>query len=126
MSVLDDLISREPIFHRPEWGTTRADFERMTEPDFREVGASGRRYSRAWVLDELERRSQVQAPDVWEATDFECSQLAADLYLLTYTLLQDRKRLTRRSTIWRHTPDGWKIVYHQGTIVEDDRDTPRR
>jgi hypothetical protein len=28
-------------------------------------------------------------------------------------------RLTRRATIWLRTPDGWKIVYHQGTIVAD-------
>jgi hypothetical protein len=45
--------------------------------------------------------------------------LAADLYLLTYTLLQDKVRLTRRSTIWQRTAEGWKIVYHQGTIVQD-------
>jgi hypothetical protein len=31
-----------------------ADFEAMTAPDFWETGASGRRYSRAHVLDVLE------------------------------------------------------------------------
>lgn len=25
--VLDQLVKREPIFHRPEFGTTRVDFE---------------------------------------------------------------------------------------------------
>jgi hypothetical protein len=45
--------------------------------------------------------------------------LSEDTYLLTYTLLQDNVRLTRRSTIWRSTPEGWKIVFHQGTIVQD-------
>jgi hypothetical protein len=39
--------------------------------------------------------------------------------MLTCTLLQDNVRLTRRSTIWRSTSGGWKIVYHQGTIVQD-------
>jgi hypothetical protein len=39
--------------------------------------------------------------------------------LLTYTLLQDHERQTRRMTIWRSTADGWKIVYHQGTIVQN-------
>jgi hypothetical protein len=33
--------------------------------------------------------------------------------------LQDEQRLTRRATIWQRTKDGWKIVYHQGTIVQD-------
>jgi hypothetical protein len=118
MSVLDELVSREPIFHRPEWGTTQADFERMTMPDFWEVGASGRRYSREWVLAELERRQHTEMEDVWEATDFICQKLADDVYLVTYTLLQNNDRLTRRSTIWRLTEDGWKIVFHQGTMVQ--------
>ena len=117
--ILVELSRREPIFHRPELGATRADFERMTVSDFWEVGASGRRYSRAAVLDELEKRYAVPHADVWETTDFHCRKLADDVYLLTYTLLQDGKRLTRRATIWRRTAEGWQIVYHQGTIVQD-------
>jgi len=117
--VLDELMSREPIFHRPEFGTTRANFENMTVGDFWEVGASGRRYGREYVLDNLEKRFQNPAPDVWETSDFYCRRLAADVYLLTYTLLQNKERKTRRSTIWQLTPAGWKIVFHQGTIVQD-------
>jgi len=118
--VLAELSAREPIFHRPEFGTSRADFERMTVEDFWETGASGRRYSREFVLDELERRFSVPHDDVWQTRDFNCRKLAEDVYLLTYTLLQDRERVTRRATIWRRTADGWKVVYHQGTIVEDE------
>jgi hypothetical protein len=117
LDVLKELIRREPIFHCPEFGTTRADFERMTEATFWEVGASGRRYSRQYVLGELERRHANPAKDDWQARDFHCLEIAADNYLLTYTLNQGG-RLTRRSTIWRRTAEGWKIVYHQGTIVE--------
>ena len=59
--VLAELSRREPIFHRPEFGISRADFERITDDDFWETGASGRRYSRNSVLDGLEKRS-VSAP----------------------------------------------------------------
>jgi hypothetical protein len=45
--------------------------------------------------------------------------LTTDTYLRTCTLLQDRVLLTRWPTIWRKTQDGWKIVYHQGTIVQE-------
>jgi hypothetical protein len=117
-SVLEELIRREPIFHRPEFGTTRADFKRMTEENFWEIGASGRRYSREYVLAELEKRHAAPHHDPWEARDFHCRRLAADLYLLTYTLLQNQRK-TRRATLWRRTPEGWKIVFHQGTIVAD-------
>jgi hypothetical protein len=120
--VLQELRSREPIFHRPELGTTRADFERMTEAGFWEVGASGRRYSRRHVLDVLQGRhdlGSLELEDPWEAIDFACRALGTDTYLLTYTLLQGQRR-TRRATIWRRAADGWRIVFHQGTLVEDD------
>ena len=117
--ILAELSSREPIFHRPEFGATRADFEATTAESFWEVGASGRRYSREFVLDALEQRFSAPHADVWETSDFHCQPLAEGVYLLTYTLIQDRKRVTRRATIWQRFEDGWKILYHQGTIVQD-------
>jgi hypothetical protein len=118
-AVLSELIAREPIFHRPEWGTTRADFENMTAPDFCEIGASGRRYDRGYVLNLLEERYAAAYTDEWETSDFGCRRLAGDVYLLTYTLLQNKQRKTRRTTIWAHRPDGWKILFHQGTLIQD-------
>lgn len=121
--ILQDLRSREPVFHRPELGSSRADFERMTEEGFWEVGASGRRYSRNHVLDVLADRHQVAShlalEDTWEAADFACRELGSDTYLLTYTLVQGQRK-TRRATVWRRSADGWKIMFHQGTVVEDD------
>ena len=121
--ILQELRSREPVFHRPEFGTTRADFSAMTEEDFWEVGASGRRYSRKHVLDVLEDRHQVAShlalEDTWEASDFACRELGIDTYLLTYTLAQGQRK-TRRATVWRRSGEDWKILFHQGTVVEDD------
>jgi hypothetical protein len=82
------------------------------------VGASGRRYSRAYVLGELEKRYAAAHSEVWETTDFQCRRLAPDVYLLTYTLIQEKTRRTHRATIWQMTAEGWKVVYHQGTIVQ--------
>jgi hypothetical protein len=118
LDVLEELKKREPIFHRPEFGTTRQDFENMTETSFWEVGASGRRYSREYVLDTLETRYQEAIDDQWEAKDFYCLEIAQDNYLITYTLLQG-KRKTRRATLWRRYSSEWKIVFHQGTIMEE-------
>jgi hypothetical protein len=117
-SVLDELKAREPIFHRPEFGTTRRDFENMVDPEFWEVGASGRRYSREYVLNELQKRHGKPHEDVWETRDFHCLEIAPNNYLLTYTLLQGA-RVTRRTTLWRRRDKTWKIVYHQGTIVAE-------
>jgi hypothetical protein len=97
LDVLNELIQREPIFHRPELGTTRQDFENMTVDTFWEVGASGRRYSRKYVMDTLELRHSEPHEDMWETSDFHCVEIATDNYLITYTLIQG-ERVTKRST----------------------------
>ena len=120
LAVLDELMQREPVFHRLELGSTRADLERMTDAEFFEVGASGRRYGRDYVLDLLEKRFADPGEDVWECSNFHCLELARDTYLVTYTLLQQKQRKTRRASIWRRSPLGWQVIYHQGTVVEAD------
>ena len=117
VAVLEELKLREPIFHHPEFGTTRQDYEAMTDPDFWEVGASGRRYSRKFVLDTLENHAPDPDESKWLAREFQCREIAADNYLITYTLHQG-KRVTRRATLWRRTASGWKVLYHQGTLCE--------
>jgi hypothetical protein len=116
--VFAQIEQREPIFHREACGATRRDFENIADANFWEVGASGNRYSREYVIDALARCHSVPHEDIWEVRGLHCMALGADTYLATYTLLQNRTRLTRRATIWQSTPDGWKALYHQGTLVD--------
>jgi hypothetical protein len=78
--------------------------------------ATGRRYSRAYVLDTLEERHRTPREEPWETRGFHCREIAPDNYLLTYTL-QQGDRVTRRATLWRRREGAWRIVYHQGTVV---------
>ena len=114
--IAAELAAREPLFHRPEFGTTRQDFDQMMVEEFWEVGASGQVYSRAFVLDTLEQRHRGPVMEDLEVTNFGCQPLAAGLFLATYTLNQSG-RVSRRASLWRQTPVGWQVVYHQGTIV---------
>jgi hypothetical protein len=89
--VLAELRSREPIFHRPEHGTSRAAFERMTMPDYWEVGASGQIYDRATVLAELDRRYADPGYDPMEGlevSDFASRAVGDGTWLATYHLRQ--------------------------------------
>jgi|ERR1700722_373919 hypothetical protein len=117
IAILEELKRREPLFHRPELGTSRSDFENMTDAAFWEVGASGRRYSREFILDTLENRRLQPIEDLWETRGFHCLEVAPGNYLVTYTLHQGA-RVTRRATLWRRTVAGWKVLYHQGTVVD--------
>lgn len=118
--ILDELKSREPIFHHPEkFGKTKQDIESQICDEFWEVGASGNVYTKQDVIETLlERYNNPDYQDIWEAKDFALTQIAPDNYLLTYVLIQDKTRVTRRSTLWRKHNGDWKILYHQGTLIE--------
>jgi len=110
--VFEELRRREPIFHRTEFETTMA-------PDYREVGASGRSYSRDFIAKHVEQNAMVDADAAgWQCSGYGLRRLGAETYLFTYTLRQD-DRITRRATIWEKNAEGWRILYHQGTIVTD-------
>lgn len=118
--ILEELKSREPIFHHPEkFGKTKQDIENQMCDEFWEVGASGNVYTKQDVIETLlERYNNPDYQDIWEAKGFELTKISSDNYLLTYILIQDKTRVTRRSTIWRHIHGAWKILYHQGTVID--------
>jgi hypothetical protein len=125
-AVLRELRAREPIFHTAAFGLTAAERERVVAPGDWEVGASGRRYSREFILRLLEEKPPVDAAGAgWECLDFGLRRLGAEIYLLTYTLDQ-AGRITRRATVWEKTGEGWRILFHQGTVVTgaDPFDSP--
>jgi len=122
LSVLEELKLREPIFHTREFGLTRAERERVVAPEYWETGASGRRYSREFILKTLEENPPVDSMAAgWQSCDHAVRRLGPDTYLFTYTLRQG-ERVTRRMTIWQSAPAGWRILYHQGTIVSAEED----
>jgi hypothetical protein len=119
IDILEQLKQREPIFHHPEkFGNTVQDIENQICDEFWEVGASGNVYTKQDVIETLLKRyNDPDYQDIWEAKDFALTKIAPDNYLLTYILIQDKTRVTRRSTIWRNYDGKLKILYHQGTII---------
>ncbi|KXP13123.1 DUF4440 domain-containing protein [Tsukamurella pulmonis] len=116
--VLEELRRREPVFHGPAWRSL-ADFDDAVAPDFWEVGASGRRYSREYVRSVVaERLAAPPDESDWETSEFQVRAMGASVYLLTYTLAQGA-RVTRRLTVWRRRENRWSVLFHQGTPVVD-------
>jgi len=115
--ILEEVHRYEPIFHTRAFGLTPADHERRMAHTYWEVGASGRRYSREFILQHLSQTPPIDAQLAgWKTSGHALRKLGPDTYLLTYTL-QQGDRITRRATIWRSTPQGWVILFHQGTIA---------
>jgi hypothetical protein len=117
LPVLEELRAWEPIFHTPRFGSTPKEMEQVLAPEYWEVGASGRIYTRDFILQHLSEHPPLDAATAgWLCSNHAIRALGADTYLLTYTLEQGPRR-TRRATIWRRSRAGWQILYHQGTLV---------
>ena len=121
--LLDELMRLEPIFHTEAFGRSAEAFATRMDENFWEVGASGRRYSREFILENARQIAGAdEEHECWSITEPALRELGPDTFLFTYTLDQ-AGRITRRATIWRRGESGWKILYHQGTEVtsrEDD------
>jgi hypothetical protein len=122
--VLQQISAREPLFHHRDLVYSAETFDRETSDDFWEVGASGRVYQRDQVRDGILERLATEDEDVmlaegWQTEDHHVRALGADTYLFTY-VLRGQGRVTRRSTVWRGSPErGWQALYHQGTVVQE-------
>lgn len=58
----------------------------------------------------------------WEIMDFEINQLSDDCVLATYRLirhseLNENKKYSLRSSIWKCFEGKWKMIFHQGTLM---------
>jgi hypothetical protein len=115
--LLEKLRSLEAELHTVEVRRNAERLESLLHPDFVELGRSGRRYSRADILDEFERSSEL--PNV-HSRNFELAVLAEGIVLLTYASSHEdgegkEFRHTLRCSIWVCTQTGWQMRFHQGT-----------
>lgn len=117
MVLLAELTALETELHHPSVPCTRERLERLLHPNFHEVGRSGARYTRQVVIDFLADRT---VPPQVIAYDHRVERLAADVALLhfgSHDVAADgtHRHAALRMSVWRRTPLGWQLHYHQGT-----------
>ncbi|MGW8761007.1 nuclear transport factor 2 family protein [Streptomyces sp. NPDC055815] len=120
-SSVAEVVQRELELLSPAGRSSRAVAERLLDPEFTEVGASGRRWDREAVLSALPvMQGAADDGPQYVPTEMTGTVLAPGLVHLTFETLLDGRR-ARRSSIWRKLDDetGWRMFYHQATPVPD-------
>lgn len=115
--LLRELQALEAELHHPGARCSRERLEQLLHPDFREVGRSGRKYTREIVIRHLAAQA---APPAVVAGDYEVHALGEGCALLTYHSAHATADGTptlpaHRSSVWVRTAAGWQLYYHQGT-----------
>jgi hypothetical protein len=87
----------------------------LLDPEFREVGASGRVWDRASTIESLTKDGGSATPIRDE--EMQGTLLAEGMVLLTY-VSDAAGRRARRTSIWKRDEDaGWRLLHHQGTLT---------
>jgi hypothetical protein len=114
---LEEIIELELALLTPAVRHDRSAVAALLHSDFREVGASGRTWTRAEILDELARSSDRGSPEVSEVKAVE---LADRVVLITFTTATT-ERTVHRCSIWVSDGAAWSVIYHQATPAGNGR-----
>lgn len=113
------LLKLEQEMHLNSTRKNRERMEVLLDPEFKEIGRSGRTYTRQEILEEFINEGNL--PKIL-VSDASVTVLGEDLVLLTYQSRHDSSdapRPTLRSSLWRKHGSDWRICFHQGTAVEE-------
>ncbi|MCY0935478.1 nuclear transport factor 2 family protein [Streptomyces sp. H34-S4] len=91
----------------------------LLDPEFTEIGASGRRWDVESILTvtsggSVSPESAAEVRGRGRVSEMSGVVLAPGVVHLTY-FDDDRGRRAWRSSLWRLTETGWRMYFHQGT-----------
>ena len=109
------VIERELALLTPEVRGSADQHEDLLDPDFAEIGKSGRLWTRVEMIAALVADTDPEQHSV-NVSDMSGRTLGPGFVLLTY-VTQGEGRRARRSSLWRQSVKGWQVLHHQGTPI---------
>lgn len=117
-SLAKHILQLETYLLKPEIRQSIEKTGELLADGFIEFCSSGYvwHYNKGESVDE-----QIQQIN-WEISDFAINQLSDDCILATYKLikhneLNENKKYSLRSSIWKCFDGRWKMFFHQGTLT---------
>lgn len=119
--LLTELTALETELHHPGATCTRERLERLLHPDFHEIGRSGTRYTRQQVIGFLADRFPLPRVIAYNQRVERIAENVALLHFASHEVDEDgtHRHTALRMSVWRRTPVGWQLHYHQGTRAAD-------
>jgi ribonuclease HI len=109
-AALDDVAAHELLLLRDDVRRDRGRVAALLHPEFTEIGASGRSYDRAQMLEVI-----APIPAGVQVHDMITDQIAPGVVLLRYTTTSADGSRTLRSSVWVREGERWLARHHQGT-----------
>ena len=109
-ALREEILALEQRLLDPAVRRDAAALAALLDPDFTEIGQSGRLWDRAAVLADLP--AETEADFSRTVTEFALREVAPGIALASYRIPESA---TRRSSLWRRSEAGWRLLFHQGT-----------
>jgi hypothetical protein len=109
------VIEREVALLRLEVRSSAEQLEELLDPDFVEIGKSGRLWTRGEMIAGLVADTDPEQHSI-NISDMSGRTVGPGFVLLTY-VTQVEGRRARRSSLWRQSMKGWRVLHHQGTPI---------
>lgn len=114
---LQVVINRELALLSFQVRRSAQQVDELLDPLFREIGASGQLWTRADTISAL-ASERSDSEGAIEATEMAAEPFAVDLVQLIYVSNRQGRR-ARRSSLWRQSAGVWRLLFHQGTPLND-------
>lgn len=117
-----ELRALEEQLLDPEVRRSTERVSALLAEDFVEFSSAGVVYDRARILEVLQDEAMLEDPVSRSIVHFEIVGLGTDVVLTRYRLVRRRSpgestSQSLRSSVWRRTGAGWRMIFHQGTFV---------
>ena len=112
---MEFVLSAEQALLDPAFRSSAADLDRLLDPDFAEIGASGRVWTRAEAIASL---LAARGANDLVVSDMAARRVTADVILVTYTT-ETPAVTAHRASWWRLDGEAWRCYFHQGTPAFD-------
>ena len=119
MKLEQKILGMEKSLLTFEVRHSREKLMHLISSDFREIGASGRRFGIEEILIRLPKE------EFWscQAQDWEFRMISRDVAQVIFRafikhLNTDEGTYSSRSSIWVQEENCWKMIFHQGTKID--------
>lgn len=114
------VIRNELRLLQPEVRGAPGELEALLHPDLVEFGVSGLRWDRREIIAALAAGQPpggaAPAQEAAVVSELAGIRLSSTIVLVTYVSEQGQRR-ARRSSLWLRTGPGWRLYFHQGTLM---------
>lgn len=109
-SDTETVVALERELQTPTTRSNPARLDELLAPNFVEIGASGKRWTKDSILNMLAEDDDL----VITMTNVEARALTEDVIQILWESEMGGNR-AKRSSLWQRFPAGWQLVFHQGT-----------